>query len=395
MTDVQSIKVYVGRRPSRPYWFMFYSDPISEKRVIRSTKQRLKKDAQKMAGVWERELNAGIYEQKSRMSWVDFRERYTDRHLANLRTKSELASHTALNWLEREIDPARIGSVTTSVMATFIDRLRKRGMKPTTINSHLRRLRAAFGWAEQQGIINTVPKFKMLPAGKGKKMRNRPITETEFQKMLEACKAIRPHDYERWQRLLTGLWFLGIRISEALALSWDSDAGFGIDLGGLYPAFRIFGEAQKNGQDQICPIAPDGAEFLLQTPQNQRRGFVFDLSGPNTAPGENLSDKRVVRIISNIGQAAGVVVDERSGKCATSHDFRRAFASRWARKGISTLILAQMMRHSSASTTESYYVDITSDDISATLHQFVAENPISDTIGDTSPKSVPAGGGAC
>ena len=65
------------------------------------------------------------------------------------------------------------------------------------------------------------------------------------------------------------------------------------------------------------------------------------------------------------------------------------------RKGISTLILAQMMRHSSASTTESYYVDITSDDISATLHQFLSENPISDTIGDTSPKSAPAGGGAC
>ena len=107
-----------------------------------------------------------------------------------------------------------------------------------------------------------------------------------------------------------------------------------------------------------------------------------------------MSDKRVVRIISKIGQAAGVVVDERSGKSATSHDFQRAFASRWARKGISTLILAQMMRHSSASTTESYYVDITSDDISATLHQFVTENPISDTIGDTSPK-IGSGGGRC
>ena len=86
--------------------------------------------------------------------------------------------------------------------------------------------------------------------------------------MLEACKAIRPHDYERWQRLLTGLWFLGIRISEALGGSLEaSDAGFGIDLGGLYPAFRIFGEAQKTGRDQICPIAPDGASSFCRLPK--------------------------------------------------------------------------------------------------------------------------------
>ena len=104
MTDVQSIKVYVGRRPSRPYWFMFYSDPISEKRVIRSTKQRLKERRSENGGRMGTGIKCGIYEQKSRMSWVDFRERYTDRHLANLLTKSELASHTALNcWSERLI----------------------------------------------------------------------------------------------------------------------------------------------------------------------------------------------------------------------------------------------------------------------------------------------------
>ena len=75
-------------------------------------------------------------------------------------------------------------------MATFIDRFTQASYEPTTINSPLRRLRAAFGWAEQQGIINTVPKFKMLPAGKGKEMRNRQSLKRNFRKCWKPVKPL-------------------------------------------------------------------------------------------------------------------------------------------------------------------------------------------------------------
>ena len=52
-----------------------------------------------------------------------------------------------------------------------------------------------------------------------------------------------------------------------MALSWDADAPFAVDLSGRHPRFRIKGEAQKSGRDELTPMTPDFAEFLLRTPR--------------------------------------------------------------------------------------------------------------------------------
>ena len=50
------------------------------------------------------------------------------------------------------------------------------------------------------------------------------------------------------------------------------DAPFAVDLSGRRPRFRIKGEAQKSGQDELLPMTPDFAEFLLQTPESRAAG---------------------------------------------------------------------------------------------------------------------------
>ena len=66
-------------------------------------------------------------------------------------------------------------------------------------------------------------------------------------------------------------------------------------------------------------------------------------------------------VICRIGKAAGIKVAERSGrsgvkvKYASAHDFRRAFGSRWANR-VMPVILQQLMRHASISTTMEFYV---------------------------------------
>jgi imidazoleglycerol phosphate dehydratase HisB len=68
----------------------------------------------------------------------------------------------------------------------------------------------------------------------------------------------------------------------------------------------------------------------------------------------------VGKVVSVIGKAAGMMVDERtkSGKTvrkfASAHDLRRAFAVRWAGKVMPT-VLRELMRHASIATTLAYY----------------------------------------
>jgi integrase len=90
-----------------------------------------------------------------------------------------------------------------------------------------------------------------------------------------------------------------------------------------------------------------------------------------------LSDKRANLSCaqSQLGEAAGVVVDERKKgdrtvrKYASAHDLRRAFGRRWSTK-IKPTQLEELMRHSSINTTLAYYVG---EDAEATADALWAE----------------------
>ena len=98
--------------------------------------------------------------------------------------------------------------------------------------------------------------------------------------MLAAAEKVRPSDAWIWQRFITGLWLSGLRLGEALELSWDYEAPFHIDLTGKRPVFVIRAAAQKSRRDEILPMTPDFAEWLEATfPEGEREGKVFGMRG--------------------------------------------------------------------------------------------------------------------
>ena len=202
------------------------------------------------------------------------------------------------------------------------------------------------------------------------RMKGRPITGEEFERMLAKVADVRPSDTAAWERLLTGLWWSGLQIGEAVALDWVKGP-FRIDLDGKHPAFRIDGEGQKSGRAEICPITPDFAEWILQTPESERQGRVFDLRTGKQEAG---------RTVSAIGEKAGVLVDPESGKTASAHDLRRSFGSRWARR-VMPAVLQRLMRHASIQTTMGFYVDLDADEVAAELW---ADHRPAGNIGNTS-----------
>ena len=200
--------------------------------------------------------------------------------------------------------------------------------------------------------------------GVTKLMRARPITAEEFDRMLAVVPAVRNREPEKWVRLLHGLWLSGLRLGEAVALSWDDDAAVSVCLEGKFPKVRFWAEGQKRNIDEPLPIAPDFGEFLLAVPEDDRHGLVFGIEGPR--PGEPIDRQYAGEIISKFGKRAGVVVNKADGKFASAQDMRRAFGTRWAKR-VMPATLQLLMRHRSIETTLKYYVHQDADDVAADL----------------------------
>jgi integrase len=354
-----------GAKRNSPNLIMYYTDPVTERRVCRSTGTANRREAERAAAKWEAELQEGRYAPADKITWQEFRERYEAEKLAALAERTGDAAASALNHLERVKAPKRLSGITSGLLSDFQAKLRREGMRETTIDAHLGHLQAALSWAVSVGLLAKLPNMHRPKRVKGRRlMRGRPVTTEEFERMIDAAAKVRPHDAPLWRRYLTGLWLSGLRLEESLALSWEPDAPLAVDLSGRHPRFRIYAEAEKGHKDRYLPMTPDFAEFLLKTPPEDRNGAVFGVVGLKT--GRPMSLKRVSRTISRIGRKAGVVTNKPEGRCATAHDLRRSFGTRWAPR-VKPATLQLLMRQASIETTLKYYVAQDADDVADEL----------------------------
>ena len=160
-----------------------------------------------------------------------------------------------------------------------------------------------------------------------------------------------------WRRILWGLWFSGLRLGEALRLSWDSESSITVvDIDAKRPKLRFRSDGQKSGKDELVAVTPDFAALLRKTPKERRRGLVFR---PRLSKGRIKCIDTASHTISAIGKAANVVVEKVADdvKYASAHDLRRSFGARWAPR-LMPIILKELMRHASIETTLKYYVGL-------------------------------------
>jgi integrase len=346
----ESIRVHVVKYPDRDNLVLRYRDPITGKHVTKSAGTAKTSEATRAAGVWQDELRNGRYKAPSRMSWSEFREVFETEKVPTYRKESTVECKiTALNHVERTINPQRMSDLTTQRLTRLSTMLRAEGMREGTIAAHLRNLKPVLGWAVTQGYLRTMPTIEMPEFDKAP--RGRDLTTEEVERMIAKVPDVRKREPKKWKRLIQGLWLSGLRLGEALSLSWDDDAAIRVDMTGRYPALDIQGSAQKSGKDQLLPLAPEFCEFLSAVPLADRHGLVFGIYGP-TGP---LTTKRASRYIAAIGKAANVVTNKAMARWATAHDLRRSFAVRWSKRVFPPELQA-LMRHSSITTTLEFYV---------------------------------------
>lgn len=385
----EKISVHVVSYTGKTNLMLRYTCPLTGKQITKSAGTDNRTEARKIAAKWEADLEAGRYSRSSRMGWDDFRAFWEQSKAPTLKPSSVMNYATTFNAFEQFCGPKRLADLTTARVTAFASELRKprtrkrvekvNGKRVETeetytiteasVAKHLRCLKAIARWAHRQELLGTVPSFDMPKGRDSARMKGRPITGEELDRILAAIPAIiapdlgdldpseayRDDRVYSWRNLILGIWMSGLRLGEALALRWDHrPGGVSVSLDGRRSVLVFDGAAQKSGKAQAVALAPEAVEFLETVPQRRREGYVFNLLGVDGKPASRKL-LAVGRRIAAIGKKAGVVTNVEAGRTATAHDLRRAFGYRWSIR-VMPATLKALMRHSSIETTMTYYV---------------------------------------
>lgn len=349
------IRVNVIRRAGRKFYEVQWLDPVTGLKKTRSTKEIRKREAERFAARLEESLNNDD-KVINVISWTEFRTQYERIVYPQQAYKTQETTRSTLNAIEHIINPSRLSVIDEKQILKFQHAIRNRpGVDSEySVKRHLTELRKLLRWALRNGYLARLPQIDMPRNVRG--MKGRPITTEEFERLLLAVpKILEPHQVDSWQHLLTGLWWSGLRLGEAMKLHWTNDENLTVQFTGRRPMFLIRAHADKGRKDRVLPMAPEFAEFLLQTPELERKGYVFN-PAPKRGEGRPLQGW-VSKVITRIGRKSGVKVAEKDGriKHASAHDLRRAFGFRWSQKVLPP-VLMELMRHESITTTQEFYV---------------------------------------
>src|SRR5262245_6112582 len=229
------IKVHVTSYGAGRNLVMRYRHPKTGEVATQTTGTRNRKEALKLDGLWEEELRNGKFKPASKTTWEEFRIRYENECIAEEMKESTAANVSAkFDALERIINPGLLMEIDDAAIVKLRKELREERItrqvgdktvehviKRTeeTIRGHLRVIKAALLWAKKKGIFHEPPEIEIDGATGSK---GRPITLEEFERLLSKIGTERPAEEKpAWERFLWGMWWSGLRLEEAMSLTWD------------------------------------------------------------------------------------------------------------------------------------------------------------------------------
>ncbi len=381
-SDQRQRKVRIARPAGRPFQVRYFCQ--KENREIRvSVGSRDESDAQKLLAEIKAKLLLGLDVRPNTdktcgpdMLWEHFREEYRKHHLSTLRDNTVCDIECRLDLAERIMKPKTLGDLgQPEVLLRLQTRLlngeesrRKMPRSSHTVRGYIASVLAALNWAYELRWLPDRPQIKKIKTSKQKVMKGRPISEAEFRRMLDSTPdVVGPAAAASWRFILRGLWNSALRIDELMHVSWDKPGTIRpVWLTDKSPLLEIPASMQKNDTEQTIPLLPWFEDVLLEVEQEQRTGWVFSPASLQSKLGRGARHSRpkadwVARIISRIGKAAGIVVEEadaktgRPEKYASAHDLRRSCGERLRNSGVPPLLICRVMRHSSWETTRRHY----------------------------------------
>jgi integrase len=341
MSD-KRVTVWVQRFADRKHLMLQWLDPDTGKRKSKSAETDDEEAAEKKRADLEYELNHGLHQEPSKMTWEGFRELFEAEYVAGRRRHTRMNYVATFDLFEKLCSPSRLRSITERTVSQFVACMRKEpgrakgstSMMPSTIKVRLQFLHTALSWGVEQKLLTAVPKF---PVVKVPKKNPQPVPGEAFEKMLAKAPDAQMRAY-----LLCG-WLAGLRLNEALTLEWgQNDKVPWLD----FPSNRIWLPAEfvKADRDQWLPLDKELRQALEGLTRRGKKVFCFRDRG-----GQIMTDSGVSQLVRKLARKAGVRL--------TMKSLRRGFGCRHAGK-VSAHVLQRLMRHANIKTTLDYYANI-------------------------------------
>lgn len=256
-----------------------------------------------------------------------------DFYLAARKDSLAEKSYHTYDWGSRVVKDhmgrKQLRELTPSDCAALISKLKARGMKTHSVKKVLTPLTGALKVAVREGWIAANPLDALLPHERPKadQKQMRCMSSEEIPRLLGAADA-------RWRPLFAALVFTGMRISEALALTWDDVNG----------SIRVKKGKTKAAEREIILI-PSLATELRKLRLSQRPGTQYVFAGPKGTPTP----------YRTVSQALHRTLEKAGLPDYSLHELRHTFASILIEQGENVTLVADQMGHSDPAITLSTY----------------------------------------
>ena len=328
------------------FWYaQIYSADGQPKRI--STRTEVKQEAQQVLRnlLVDKDRGVKFAGDVKKIHYEDLRAalitNYIERGNKSLETMKD-GEHTI--WGLKAVDTFFAGysvtRITTDAAREFAQSLLKAGNANGTVNRSLALLRRMLAIANEDGKIQFRPKIRLLKAGPARKGF---LPKEKFDELLGHLPAnLKP--------LITFLYYCGVRVGEALQITWEQ-----VDLaGGL---IRLESEQTKNADPRTVPL-PDVLIRMLEQCE-ERSGLVFD--------GTNLRKEwHLACVACGLGTLTEVE-GKRDPRYAglIVHDLRRSAIRNLMKAGVNEKVAMAISGHKTRSVFDRYHIVDTEDVVEA------------------------------
>ena len=373
LPSVVTVMASIRKHPKSPFWFACFT-LADGRRTTRSTGAT---DRRKAKGI------ANDYEEAERAAgegrFIESRARKVIAEIYARANQQKLASSTAGDfltaWLKRkELEAgdktyARystvitqfkqhlgtkasrdVSSVTAADMTRFRDKLADR-VTPGTVNIAVKILRAAFGQARRDGLVDVNEAERVTLLKRRDRFERRPFTLDELKRILQAAN-------EEWRGMIMFGLYTGQRLSDIASLTWAN-----LDL--QRAEIRLV--TGKTARRQILPLATPLVSYIEKLPAGDQADAplfpnIYETVQRHQHAG-NLSNAFYSILVS-----AGLAVKkthkadpEKKGRSAkreqnelSFHSLRHTATSLLKAAGVSDAVAMEFIGHDSKSVSQHY-----------------------------------------
>lgn len=246
--------------------------------------------------------------------------------------------HFISNHYGKRSSKAVLSKVNVKDMRSWISHARSSGLSPRSLARALSAIKSFYRWLGQTYGISTTavlstrtPKFeKPLPRPVKKSDAKNLINQIDIQSEKEWINA-------RNVAVITLLYGCGLRISEALSLTFDQTP--------LPDILNIIGKGNKERIIPVLPIAQSAVKkYLKECPYSFLPGdYLF-----KGARGGPLNQRLIRKVMEQTRMQLGLP------STATPHSMRHSFATHLMEAGGDLRVIQELLGHASLSSTQAY-----------------------------------------